>query len=266
MKNEGAPEGPMAYRLSDEQIESYHTHGYALFQGILPPSLIAALRRATDRAREIARERHGPQAQRLQPVAAHELDQRPFDDFRELPELREAIARLLSPQHTYGSPQILGVLIEPAELPYCTTWHRDWRDNTSIERSEWEAVYCDIRYFNQMNAALYEDHCTWVVPGSHLRPDLPREVARFPTRPIPGPALEKHTCEERERLCQEYCESMPGATRLHLDAGDVAIYRNTLWHLGSYLPYARRATLHDAVETPEYHAWWTKWTDARGRR
>ena len=51
---------------------------------------------------------------------------------------------------------------------------------------------------------------------------------------------------------------MPGAVRLRLNAGDCAVYRNTLWHLGSYLPYRKRATLHDAVETPEYAAWWRK--------
>ena len=40
------------------------------------------------------------------------------------------------------------------------------------------------------NCALYEDTSTWVVPGSHLRHNLPREKERFPTRPIPVPELE----------------------------------------------------------------------------
>jgi hypothetical protein len=246
----------MAFRFSDQHVEEYHRHGAAVFRRILPASLVGDLRRVTDRARELARERHGPQAQRLQPVAAYDLDQRPFEAFRDLAELREAIARLLSPQHTYGTPEWLGVLVEPAELPYCTFWHRDWRDNASnLDRAVWEAVFTDIRLFNQINCALYEDDCTWIVPGSHLRADLSCEVERFPTRPIPGPALEGKSVVERERLCLEYCESMPGAQRLHLDAGDCAVYRNSLWHLGSYVPYAKRATLHDAVLTPEFAAW-----------
>jgi hypothetical protein len=249
----------MAFQLSDRHIEEYHTQGYTVFRGILPPGLIGELRRVTERVREIARERHGPQAQRLQPVASYDLDQRPFDEFRDLPELRAAITALLSPRHTYGSREILGVLIEPADLPYCTAWHRDWRDNMrGLDPSEWEAVFQDLAYFNQLNVALYEDDCTWVVPGSHLRRDLPREEARFPERPPRGPDLEGRTYEERERLCLGYCESMPGAARLRLNAGDCALYRNTLWHLGSYLPYRKRATLHDAVETPEFKAWWRK--------
>ena len=39
------------------------------------------------------------------------------------------------------------------------------------------------------------------------------------------------------------------------DAGDFCLYRNTLWHIGNYVPYAKRATLHDAVDTDEFAAW-----------
>ena len=83
-----------------------------------------------------------------------------------------------------------------------------------------------------------------------------RERAAFPTGSIPAPLLEEATCnEDRERACLEYCRRMPGAVCLHLDAGDFALYRNTLWHLGNYVPYGKRATLHDVVDTPEFIAW-----------
>lgn len=246
----------MPFRLSDQQIEEYHTQGYTVFRGLVPPSLLTDLRRVTDRAREIARAKHGPQAQRLQPVFAYELDHRPFEAYGELPELKEAIARLLSPRHTTPTRAMLGVLLEPAELPWCTPWHRDWRDNVAdLNVAAWEAVFRDLNYFNQVNCALYADSSTWVVPGSHLRDDLPRERDRFPTRPIPGPRLEGLSYEERERACLEYCRSMPGAVCLHLDAGDFALYRNTLWHMGNYVPYVKRATLHDVVDTPEFVEW-----------
>jgi hypothetical protein len=244
------------FQFSDRHIEEYHTQGYTVFREILPPSLVAELRRVTDRAREIAREKHGPQAQRLQPVYSYDLDRRPFDDFRDLAPLRDAITRLLSPRHVTGTEYMLGVLLEPAELPWCTYWHRDWRDNVGdLDVDGWLRVYRDLNLFNQVNCALYADGSTWVVPGSHLRPDLPREVARFPTRPVPGPALEGLSIVERERACLEYCRSMPGAVCLHLEAGDFALYRNTLWHLGTYIPYCRRATLHDVVDTPEFIEW-----------
>ena len=100
----------MTFQFSDQHIEDYHRLGYTVFRGILPPSLIDDLRRVTDEARVIAREQHGPQTQRLQPVSAFDIDQQPFYDFRDLPELRDAVARVLTPQHTYGNEALLGVL------------------------------------------------------------------------------------------------------------------------------------------------------------
>ena len=40
-----------------------------------------------------------------------------------------------------------------------------------------------------------------------------------------------------------------------LFAGDVAFYRACQWHLGTYTPYAKRATLHDGFYGPKDHAW-----------
>jgi len=245
----------MPFQFSDHHIDEYQTQGYTVFRSILPPSLIADLRRVTDRAREMAREKYGPQAQRLQPVFEYDLDPGPFEALGELPPLRDAVASLLSPRHTFATRYMLGVLIEPAERPWCTKWHRDWRDNVpGLDVAAWEAVFRDQNYFNQVNCALYQDSSTWVVPGSHLRDDLPRERAAFPPRPISEPRPEG-TNEECERAYLEYCRSMPGAVCLHLDAGDFALYRNTLWHLGNYVPYCKRATLHDVVDTPEFIEW-----------
>ena len=78
---------------------------------------------------------------------------------------------------------------------------------------------------------------------------------RFPERPIAAPDLEGQSATERESSCREYAQSMPGARQLFLDAGDFCLYRNTLWHIGNYVPYAKRATLHDAVDTDEFAAW-----------
>ncbi|HCQ02254.1 MAG TPA: hypothetical protein DIT99_16875 [Candidatus Latescibacteria bacterium] len=246
----------MPFTFSDSHIETYHTLGYTVFRQILPPSLINDLRRVCDKAVEIAREKSGSQVQRLQPVAKYDLDQQPFIDYADLPELVDAIARVLTPRHRHGDRETFGVLLEPKDHPWCTHWHRDWRDNISgLPIARWEDRLTDINLFNQINCALYEDHCTWVVPGSHLRRDLPREAERFPERPIPGPDLEGKSNPEREQLCLAYCESMPGAVQLHLNAGDFALYRNTFWHIGNYVPYSKRATIHDGAMTPEFRAW-----------
>jgi len=246
----------MIFTFTDAHISDYYTLGYTVFRGILPSSLVSDLRNATDHAREIARRQNGAQTQRLQPVSKYEVDQKPFQEFGQVSELRDAITRLLGANFTYGTLDLLGVLLEPAELPWCTAWHRDWRDNMpGLKLSEWDVVQADVRLFNQLNCALYEDTATWVVPGSHLRRDLPGEVARFPMRPIPLPELEGKSSAERERLCLDYCRSMPGAVQLLLNAGDFALYRNSLWHIGNYVPYRKRATLHDAVDTVEFATW-----------
>src|SRR5688572_25772869 len=118
----------MSFKFSDRHIDDYYNRGVTVFEGILPATLVDDLRRSTDQAREIARQKSGPQAQRLQPVASFEIDQQPFLDYAALPELRDAITRVLGVDNfRFGNPELMGVLLEPADLPWCTNWHRDWR-------------------------------------------------------------------------------------------------------------------------------------------
>ena len=170
------------------------------------------------------------------------------------------MARVLPFEHWWGvradRESGLGILIEPGSDPYCTAWHRDWRDNVQgVPLAEWEPKLTDIRYFNQVNCALYDDGCTWIVPGSHMRKDVPGEFAAMPRRPVTGPKIEGKSAAERERLCLEYCRAMPGSMQVRLGAGDFMLYRNSLWHLGNYVPYGKRATLHDYMDTPQFKAW-----------
>jgi ectoine hydroxylase-related dioxygenase (phytanoyl-CoA dioxygenase family) len=247
----------MAFKFSENHIDEFQRHGYTVFKQIIPNSLLRDLRNASDMAREIARKESGPQVQRLQPVASYDMDQRPFIDFGELPELVDAVARVLTPVHRPSSTETLGILLEPAEMPYSTMWHRDWRDNARVDGDLWREAFDDINYFNQTNCPLYEDSSLWYVPGSHLRlDDLPGESELFPIgRPTGKIDFPGRSAEERERLCLEYTRSMPGAIQLHLEAGDYALYRPTAWHIGNYVPYIKRATLHDHVSTPNYDEW-----------
>lgn len=247
----------MAFKFSDEHISQFYSLGYTVFRGVIPSALIADLRIACERGRQLARKKN-VNAQRFQPVAEYDIDQKPFEDFRDLPPLRDAIARVLSPRHTYGNTKTwLGVLVEPGERPYCTNWHRDWIHHqiSNKEATLSAADFRNVDFFNQLNGALYEDSSTWVVPGSHNRADLPGEIAAFQPPPVPPPHFEGTTVEEAEQIALEYCRRMPGAVQLHLNAGDLALYRNLMWHIGNYAPYRKRATLHDIVDTPEYDAW-----------
>src|SRR5262249_40928988 len=147
--------GDMAYQYTEQQREEYMTAGLTILRGLIPAALLADLRRETDKARVIARQKSGAQAQRLQPVYAYdELNHQPFHDFLELPNLRTAVDNILTPQHR--RTLVMGVLLEPAENAWCTAWHRDTQGinggNVSIED------IANLRIFNQFNAALYDDH------------------------------------------------------------------------------------------------------------
>lgn len=248
----------MAFRYSEAHREAYYRDGLTILRDLIPAALLADLRRETDQARVIARRERGPQAQRLQPVYRYEeLNHRPFRDFLGLPGIRATVEGILGTEHAQSD--ILGVLFEPEREAWATAWHRDWGYNKpGIDLDAFfDAVVHRPGMFNQINAALYDDHSLWVVPGSHHRRDTDAERAVIGGRiPPPGPELSPGmSAEERELACSAYTRQMPGAVQVALAAGDVAFYRAVGWHIGCYVPYVKRATLHDGFYGPEDLAW-----------
>lgn len=246
----------MEFVYTERHRIEYERDGLTILRGLIPAALLADLRRETDKARVIARQQHGPQTQRLQPIYAYEeLNAQPFRDFLNLPGMQATVARVLGPDH--HASNIMGVLLEPERDAWCTHWHRDWGYNAP--HVDIEAFFRNIpnlRLFNQLNAALYDDHSLWVVPGSHNREDTPEERAPFPSIPPPGPRLRGDMDEtEREQTCLDYVRSMPNAIPVALFAGDVAFYRACGWHIGNYVPYTKRATLHDGFYCQEDLDW-----------
>ena len=139
----------------------------------MPPALLADLRRQATR-RSIARRQNGPQSQRLQPVGQFEIDQQPFIDYAELPSLKDAIHKLLSPSHSHGNRDA-GHLARASRTTLLHPWHRDWRDNVSgLRLAKWNAHMLDDQYFNQVNCPLYADSCV----GRARIPPAPRSSAR----------------------------------------------------------------------------------------
>lgn len=241
------------FTLTERHADEYHTLGYTVFESIVPPPLISGLRQACEELRCEARRQAGPQAQRLTKIIGTGVDAGPFKAYSELPDVRMALEALLGPGTRHGTHMFWteeqtdyhaghGVLIEPAERPYCTNWHRDWRDNVhGLSLDEWDKVCTNRRLFNQINLALYQDSCLWVVPGSHLRRDTPAEAALFPDRPIPRHPTQASVEEvpgsvrpaaEVEAEALAYARSMPGATQLHLNAGDLCVYRSAPSEVG----------------------------------
>lgn len=248
----------MPFKFSDRHIEEYYHHGYTVFQGILPPSLVSDLRRATEAGRELAREKKGPQAQRLQPLQAfaEQMDLKPFRDYTQLPALTDALQRVLSPEHMLAGLERMGVLYEPAQQPWCTKWHRDITERSEgVDPVEYREIWKDATFFTQVNCALYTDTSTWYVPASDGRVDVAGEQEAAAKMP----ELEGKSYEERERMGLEYCKGMPGAIQFVLEAGDFALYRPNGWHIGNYVPYRKRATIHDSVWKPATRRWYARW-------
>ena len=251
----------MSFRFGDLHRDEYARDGLTVLRGIIPPALVEDLRREAETARVLARREHGPDAQRLQPVFRYEeLDQAVFRTFVELPALHEVVKGIFGEDREEGG--VLGVLFEPAEKPWATGWHRDifFFERPFLSREHLLAHVGDLRMFNQFNAALYDDHSLWVVPGSHARLSTATEEELFPVRAAADAALAPGlegaaTNAERERRLLDYVRRMPGATNVVLNAGDIAFYRNVAWHLGTYVPYVKRATLHSGFYGEQDRAW-----------
>lgn len=246
----------MGFHYSDKLREEYHSEGLIILRDIIPPTLLSDLRQEADIARTIAREQHGAQAQRLQPVYKYEeLNPQPFRDFLQLPDMQTVVQNILGKLHQPS--EIMGILLEPKEHAWCTNWHRDWGHHLpNIPPERWEWALQQEYMFNQLNAALYDDGSLWAVPGSHHRTDTKEETTHFSSNPPEPPRLTPNMTEtERERECLRYARSMPNATHIVLHAGDVAFYRAVGWHIGNYVPYLRRATLHDGYYCAEDLAW-----------
>jgi len=241
----------VAFQLSEAHVADYMLRGYVVFHGIIPSSLIRDLRQVALKGRDLARSKHGAQAQRIQPVGAFDLDPRPLRDYAELPELLEALRAVVGPDAWHGEPSMLGILLEPAAAPWCTAWHRDIADPSPEFKVYIDSIRNDIAYANQVNCALYDDSSTWFVPGSHCRDDVASEVEHAPKCPTNWQGMPEGDFDaaDLEARCLDYCRDMPRAICLHLNAGDFALYRPLGWHLGNYVPYRIRATLHDAVWT-----------------
>lgn len=246
------------FRYSEQHRNEYYGLGLTVLRDLVPAALLSDLRRETETARKIARQQNGPQAQRLQPVYRYDaLNHQPFRDFLALDGLQATVAGILGPAHTPSD--LMGVLFEPERDAWATPWHRDWGDNVpGIDRDAFfAAALHQPQMFNQLNAALYDDHSLWIVPGSHDRLNSDAERAAFDNSVSPpGPPLSPEMSpEEREMACRAYARKMPGATPVTLASGDVAFYRSVGWHIGNYVPYTKRATLHDGFFGPEDRAW-----------
>lgn len=258
----------MSFQFQESMVDDFWSLGYTIFRGIVPGTLLRDLRSASDQAREVALAVNGPQAHRLQPIKkyADRVDQKPFQDYCELPALADGVKRLLGDDFTHGHRHIMGILVEPKQHTWCQGWHRDGMVELTLEgQHDPDVIACqqerwiDPGWHTQINCAVYRDATLWYVPGSHRRmTDLAGEVQ------TPLNLLHKippETSEaEFERGCLEHARDFSGAEQILLEPGDFMIYRSNGWHCAHIVKYQPRATIHDVAchhgVEPEYKYHW----------
>lgn len=249
--------------VTEEDRQKYRQEGYHIIPKVIPASLLKDLRREAAKAQEIARRIDGPQSQRLSVLRNYqaELDMKVFQDFDEIEGLQQAIQELLTPEHFLQPTAEATLLFGPRDRPWSTEWHRDFRDHIEAEPWEkhlaknWEQIARDFRYWNQVNCPLYEDNSTWYVPGSFRRTHNTteeNELYASTTQEILRDETNEQTDEALELFCLNYCQAMPGAVQLVLNPGDFCIYRNVGWHIGNYVPYRKRMTIHTQCDTAAF--------------
>ena len=261
----------MGFQFKSEMIDQYLSQGYLVFRGIIPPVLMTDLRVEADKARRLAHQLNGAQTQRIQPLSnyADDLNLSPFEDYTNLPELKDAIQKLLGHPYTHGHLDIMGLLVEPVNHPWHIGWHRDGVVEVPPEayddeiKKELSSVWHDLRHYNQVNCAIYAASCTWFVPGSHLRQfDLPGERQTTHQANLRKPPEEMSNAQA-ERYYLDHCRSFPSAVQVHLGPGDFMIYRNLGWHTGNYITYQPRATIHDIVRYEGKTSWSNRWQEIK---
>ncbi len=257
--------------ITEEDRKRYREEGYHIIPQIIPASLLKDLRREAAKAQAIARRIDGPQAQRLSAIntCREELDMNVFKDFDEIEGLNQAIQDLLTPAHFLQPTADATILFGPCDRPWSTEWHRDFRDH--IEKAlweenfgdkAWEGISNDFNFWNQVNCPLYEDNSTWYVPRSFKRvrnTKEERELYASSTQEILRNETSEQSDESLELYCLNYCQAMPDAVQLVLNPGDFCIYRNIGWHIGNYVPYRKRMTIHTQCDTPEFVAFRSKY-------
>jgi hypothetical protein len=236
-----------------DATEAYWKDGITVFRGLIPESLRRDLLAALEEPLLAARRELGAQATRFKPHASYGIDPLAFNALLELPALRELLTDLLTPEHTLG--QAMSVLIEPHERPLTTRWNRGWRSRVDEMifakhlRADWDEKCRDHYFFHSMLCPLLPDDALWYVPGSHERQDnLPQELAAEAAYDrLFSPRRATTDNAEIDARCIEYHRSMPGAVRIKLEPGDVALYRHCGWHAVGTSPARPRITLTDRV-------------------
>jgi hypothetical protein len=191
--------------ISQEQVEQFKRDGYFIERGVFNATELEQLRELARKTQRKARETLPPGTrfwfgnsenranipEELRPLATWGVDEITRPELMEAdlvnvfahPKVHHAMHALLGPE-----PRAWGIKIlwTPKVVGYDLGWHRD-QVNQSLY--DWVHVKPQAQDHAQFNAALNEDDCFLVVPGSHRRPLTDEEwqaVRESPTAKLPG--------------------------------------------------------------------------------
>ena len=214
----------------------FEEHGYVIIRNAINEQIRSGLRRATDVLHQGVRD--GKWTTRHQTVLEPSVFDRAYIEFLNIAEINQCAEEILASNELIfgGLACLLG-----APCDQICKWHRDFPDSHP-EVAELLRLPC---HAIQYNAAIYDDNSLWIIPGSHKRRSTQAEI-QYAQQSDDLAFI--HDRAEALALREDLLSGMPGAINVSLNAGDIALYNNQIWHAAEYLQANKRATLHGAFK------------------
>lgn len=268
---------PSASKDKIEQLrQAYVRDGYVVIDDLFPQADLEHLRSIADEVTQDARTGKWPHIRRvgkqfppfdavdeldcwgvqhlMHPEMAHTDDFRRFYSQESFVQIAAGLMHC-SPEEV--QMELFNLLVNPEKHHFALAWHRD-DVRPDVSNDEEMIRLAQPAYGVQWNAALYDDDCLFIVPGTHTRTRTePERIAN--AKPPPPPVAVKRAAtgggghdvqssiagdQTSSSINGDWSIDPPSTLRLTLKAGQTVFYSQRILHRASYLPTKKRATLH----------------------
>ena len=238
----GMLEKLMERKPGEDYLSALDRNGFVVAKSVLSEAKLEALRDASSKAVELARNGGWPHIRTvgkqfppwestpgnggiwgvqhlMKPeLPGHEL----FTETYFSEEILGIVKNLLQCEDEHLVMELFNMLVRPGK-DFELRWHRDDISNTATPEEELTRLQ-QPAWHAQYNLALWGDDSLILVPGSHKR-------ART----------------HLERQAEPFEPNLPGQLIVELGPGDIAFYNNNILHRGVYDCQKERMTLHGSV-------------------
>lgn len=172
-----------------------------------------------------------------------------FQQFYGSSPLIEIASLLIGAEANEMQMELFNLLINPDSHRFALGWHRD-DVRPDVSQAEEEARLQTPTYGVQFNTALYDDDCLFIVPATHRRLRTAAEVSANNAKPPAATQIGPSQSESEQQQTDFAPDGSwvgvdpPNTLRVKLKPGQTAFYSQRILHRASYLPSAKRATLH----------------------